>query len=105
MYFMDAFTTLSLYAADVDEQLMRIAMHIQSDLVYDKHSGKCKQTCILLIVNLCRTVLFQLNVHGQCVLISNVIFFKGAMIGFAIIGDINSHLHAFEHSLEEKKEE
>ena len=52
------YCTLSLYAADVDEQLMKIAnvnscpereryvvilmdeMHINSDLVYDKHSGK-----------------------------------------------------------------
>ena len=90
-----------LYSDDIDEQLMTIAkvqtcpemekyvyilvdeMHIKADLVYDKHTGVISLILIYVIsLLLCRS-----------------------SVGLTSIGDFNSHLVAFERSLEGEQPE
>ena len=55
--------------------------HIKSDLVYDKHTGMCSCTC------------GRNGFLNSCCVI-------GAVIGFTNIGDVNSHLAAYEEAVE-----
>ena len=72
-------------------------MHIKSDLVYDKHSGKYTNVYTIYIYILCTCVI---HVCTSSSFLPNMLL-PGSLIGFTHIGEVNGHLQAFEHSLDE----
>ena len=60
-------------------------MHIKESLVYDKHSG-----------------IKHINYYCHQYLETSI---SGSLVGYTEIGDINSHLQAFEHSIQENNSE
>jgi hypothetical protein len=61
--------------------LLMDEMHIRDDIVFDKHTG---------------------NQYMKCV-ICDIIYYIGAICGFVNLGDIQTHLAAFEHSLDQSE--